>query len=273
MAINHNFESLQDPSIQSLADLINLDGSLPNNKNSFKYSVYNPCHYPRMANEIMEKLFASQKSKLSELITELEKEEASLITSAQQEVKNTIDSCRNNPHQTDMEKKETNIVCEIFEKIPACALNLLVLIKIKPEYFPQSYISFEQMLNDFNREDGGRYYGQDEIKGYFSEALQELEKLVKKTKKKKEEPMESPQPTPANQDQPEEEKKDTPTNSGENPATPNSPKDQTPKETNEPPPNLANLQALKDQTISEITAALNQIPPLTNSDLPSEYQD
>jgi hypothetical protein len=275
MKINHNFQNLHDPNIQSLADLIKIDGSLSDDENSFKFSVYNPCHYPRMANEIMEKLFASdKKSKLQELIAELEREEASLITSASSEVRETIKKCRSAPGQGIIEKTETNIVCEIFEKIPSDALNLLALIKIKPEYFPQSYISFEQMLNDFNRDDG-RYYGQGEIEGYFSEALKELEKVVENTKKKKEKPTNSPQPEPTNQDQPKEEKKDTPTNSSENPESQNNSKnDQTPNETNEPPsPNLANLQALKDQVISNITATLNQIPPLTNSDLPSEYQD
>ena len=275
MAIKHNFEELHNPNIKKLADFIKFDNSLPDDENSFRNSVYNPCHYPRMANEIMEKLFASEKkSKLQKLIAELKREEASLITSASSEVRETINKCRNDPNQGIWEKTETNIVCEIFEKIPSDALNLLGLIKIKPEYFPQSYISFEQMLNDFNRDDG-RYYGQGEIEGYFSEALKELEKLVENVKKKKEKPTNSPQPEPTNQDQPEEEKKDTPTNSNENPETQNSPKnDQSPNETNEPPsPNLANLQALKGQVISNLTATLNQIPPLTNSDLPSEDQD
>ncbi|CAI2183518.1 18973_t:CDS:2 [Funneliformis geosporum] len=220
----------------------------------------------------MKKIFTpNEQKKLQELIAELKKEEGSLISSASSKVNEII-----NEH-----KKES---------IPLHDLNIEVNApsEAEPECFSQSYISFEQMLRDL--EQHARTYDEEEIKGFFSKALEELEKLAKKVKDKKksnetkkedttnlgEEKVKNetpPEKTP-NQNQSEGDK-NVPTDSKEKSEGQNNSENN--ENTNEPNntdfPNLANLQTLKTQAISEITTALNQIPPLTSSDLSSEYQN
>ena len=181
MEIKKNYKEFRDTSIkiESLADFAKVDDKLDKKdvKNSFYFSVHNPFHYPRMAKEIMEKLFTStERSELPKWLADLGKEDATLITNADSAVKETIRECRKGPFPPNdygIEEGATEIVCKIFEEIPSCALNLLGLIKINPERFPQSYVLFARMLKDFNGK--ARGYDQPEIKGIFTKALKELE--------------------------------------------------------------------------------------------------
>ncbi|KLL02533.1 MAG: hypothetical protein MRERC_1c143 [Mycoplasmataceae bacterium RC_NB112A] len=258
MEIKRNYKDLRDPSIKDFADLTkSYDDKLDkqNVKESFYFSVWNPHHHPRMAKEITEKLFTStEESKLRELLEDLKKEDDALITSANSEVRATIERGREETFPGDtygLKKMEVGIVCEIFERISTHALNLLGLIKIKPEHFPQSYTLLEQMLKDFNERK--RDYDQSEIKGIFTKALQELETLVEKSKEKKKKP----------------EEKETPSNPKKNPEKQKNPNDDQKPNKNDKP----DLTLLKNESVSAIKIALNQTPLLTNADLSPEHQD
>src|SRR5688572_22906218 len=115
MKIRKNYKEFNDPSIQNLVDFVKADDKMDKEdvENSLYFSVHNLCHYPRMANEIMEKLFTSgEKNELQRLIEELGREEPSLIANADSEVKKTISECRKGPFPNDygVEEYKTNIV-------------------------------------------------------------------------------------------------------------------------------------------------------------------
>lgn len=169
----------------------------------------------------------------------------------------------------------------VFENIPSSALNLLGLIEVNPERFPESYNLFKRMLGKLNQ--GEELYNQGDIKKHFSKALEELENLVKSVKNKKK-PDETKKEetanlgeenvrneTPPNQNQSEGDK-NIPTDSDKKSETQNNSENN--ENTNEPNNDTSsNLQTLKAQAISDINVALNQTPPLTNSDLSSKYQN
>ncbi|CAI2198214.1 4685_t:CDS:2, partial [Funneliformis geosporum] len=240
---------------------------------AFKISIFNSNFYSRAAGEIMEKIFTSdEKEKLKNLIEGLEKEENSLIVSARSEVSKTIN-----------EHKNRTLSLHDYNSLN---FDLLGLIKVDKENFPQSYNLFERVLNTLNQDK--ELYDQGKIKEHFSQALEELEKLVKSVKSKKkpnktkkeesanvgEENVENetpPEQTPPNQNQSEGDK-NVPTDSNEKPEGQNNSENN--ENTNEPNNDTSsNLQTLKTQVISEITAALNETPLLNNSDLSSKYQD
>ncbi|CAI2187791.1 6754_t:CDS:2, partial [Funneliformis geosporum] len=221
----------------------------PDDTNSFYYSVFNKNFYPRAAAEIYGKLFTpEEQTKLQELMAELEKEEASLIQNANSKVSETMKKYMEIAEQLKKERSSklkeegtaTGITCTIFKKIPVPALNLLALIEIKQEYFPESYHFFKEMLEELNGS-GGEYYTKEE-------------NPPKKQPEKDENKPDNPNENPENKD----------------------PKKQNGPENNQNPNGTDNnetLRTLKNQTISSITAALNKNPPLTNSELSSQYQD
>ncbi|CAI2189862.1 9462_t:CDS:2, partial [Funneliformis geosporum] len=231
----------------------NLSG---NKKNLFQDSLFNPNFYLRAADEIMEKIFTpDEKNRLQELIVELKEKEASLIASASSKVSKIM-----NEHKS--------------QSLPLHDYNNLnfSLIEINPERFPESYNLFKQMLKD--TEQGTRFYDKNEIKGFFSKALEELEKFAKdvKDKKKSNETKKEETANLGEEKNQSEGDKHNPTDSKEKPEGKNNSEnnENTNESNNTDSPNLAKLQTLKTQAIAEITAALDQIPPLTSSDLASD---
>src|SRR6185312_4243277 len=165
-------------------------------REKYKKSIYNPNFYSRAADEIMKKIFTpGEQEKLQNLIAELKNKEASLIASASSKVEEIMNQHRSETaplcdlktvKEEEFEKVIKGIVVKVFENVPPYALNLLGLIKINPERFPQSYNLFKEMLDQLNEENEDHPI-QSKVKNNFSKALEELEIWAKSIKNKKEE--------------------------------------------------------------------------------------